>query len=245
MEPHQNGELQASSPQVAPKRKHSLPRRDILDPDRLATRKPWVKSSGPPETLFRRAAYYLSAFDYKAAAVWDLDTPILLHVVCNLRNYYQQDADQTVRLISWHFNSKSWEVWSPEAVRLAWELVEPYTPSLGLTDEDARSRQRVAEIEDEVTDLIAYTRSGGEVSVEKLFALYQEWFPDREIDRRLFGKAVNAVTGIKSKPKNGRRSYVGFHLPTEDELDDPAHSPDAAPPIHTSHAFPQNHRAAA
>ena len=195
-----------------------LPRRPRNSPEALATKLPWVQSTGPPITLFRRAAFYLSSFDYKEAATWDLDTVILARVICNLRNYYQQDADQTVKLITKYFHRHSWEVWSPEAIRLTWELVEPYTPSLGLADEDAQSMRRMAELEDEVADLIAHTRSGGRVSTSDLFALFKAWYPDFEVDARVFGKAVKAVTGIDSKSSNSKRYHEGFHLPSPEEL---------------------------
>lgn len=197
-------------------RKLRLPRRPRNSPEALASKLPWVRSTGPPTTLFRRAAFYLATFDYPEAAVWDLDSVILANVICNLRNYYQQDADQTVKLIRWHFNPKSWEVWSPEAIRLAWELVEPYTPSLGLVDEGAQSRRRMAELEDQVVDLIAYTLPGGRVSTSDLFALFKEWYPDFEVDARVFGKSVKSVTGIGSKSVNSGRYYEGFHLPSTD-----------------------------
>jgi hypothetical protein len=177
-----------------------------------------VRSTGPPATLYRRAAFYLTAFDYQEAAIWDLDTMILARVICNLRNYYQQDADQTVKLITKYFHRHSWEVWTPEAIRLTWELVEPYTPSLGLADEDAQSMRRMAELEDEVADLIAHTRSGGRVPTSDLFALFKAWHPDFEVDVRVFGKAVKAVTGIDSKSSNSERYYEGFHLTSPEEL---------------------------
>jgi hypothetical protein len=204
-----------------------------------------VKSTGPSKTLFRRAAVYLSAFEYAEAAVWDLDTQILAHIVSNLRNYYQQDADHTVKLVTRYFNPKSWEVWSPEAIRLAWDLVAPYTPMLGLSDEDAQSRSRMIELENDVVDLIAYTRPGGKVSVPALFEVYRKWHPDNHVDQRVFGKMVKSVTGIESKPRNAVRWYIGFHLPTEDELRDLAHSSCDEIPFDPNYAYPRKRRIAA
>ena len=131
-------------------------------------RKPWVVATGTQGTRSRKAAQYLRVFDYKEAARYELDTPILAKVVCNLRNYYQQDTHQTVELITALFNPKSWQVWSKEAITLAWELVEGFTPSLGLADAKAIAKQRAAMIEYEVVDLIAWTRQGDRVDREDL-----------------------------------------------------------------------------
>ena len=154
------------------------------------------------------------------AARFDLDTVILAKVICNLRNYYLQSAEQTVELVRSVFNPKSWQVWSPEGVKLAWELVEGYTPSLGLSDEKAVAKQRAALIENEVMDLIAWTKSGGRVSGEDLRAVFAEWNPDLNVTPREFGLAVKAVTGLSTRTSNGTRYWVGFHLPTSEEEKD-------------------------
>ena len=78
--------------------------------------------------------------------------------------------------------------------------------------------RRMTELEDEVVDLIAHTRSGGRVSISDLFALFKAWYPDFEVDVRVFGKAVKAVTGIDTKSSNSNRYYEGFHLPCPEEL---------------------------
>ena len=181
---------------------------------------PWVIATGRPETLSRKAAEYLRVFDYKEAAGFDSDVAILGKVVCNLRNYYRQSAEQTVELVTGVFNPKAWTAWSPEGIKLAWDLVEGFTPSLGLSDEKAVAKQRAALIEDEVVDLIAWTRSGGRVSGEDLLAVFTAWNPDLLVTPREFGAAVKAVTGQSTVPIHGVRFWVGFHLPTPDELNE-------------------------
>ena len=183
-----------------------LPRKGTFNP------LPWVKASGPKDVLSVKAAYYLHIFDHKKAAKYYLDTPILAEVVCNLRNYYQQDVEQTVELIMQLFNPKSWEVvWSPEAVRLCWEYVGRFTPSLGFDDVDAVAKRRTAELEDAVVDLIAYTIPGGRVSGEVLRKTFSEWYPDLEFTSVAFGLAVSAVTGMKSRTSGPTRYWYGFH----------------------------------
>lgn len=182
---------------------------------------PWVKATGTPETLSRKAAQYLRVFDHERAAWYDLDTMILAKVVCNLRHYYQQSADQTVQLIVTLFNPKAWDVWSAEAVRLTWDLVEGFTPSLGLTDERAKAKHRAALIENEVVDLIAWTRQGERVSSEELRNTFMEWYPDLPVTPREFATAVRAVTGQSTVAIHGTRYWVGFHLPTSEELAGP------------------------
>jgi len=204
---------------IRPKRKRPpqsdlyLPRKGTFNP------LPWVKASGPKDVLSVKAAYYLHIFDHKTAAEHYLDTPILAHVVCNLRNYYQQDVEQTVELITKLFNPKSWEVvWSPEAIRLCWEYVERFTPSLGFDDVDAVAKRRAEDLEDAVLDLIAYTVPGGRVSGEDLRATFTEWYQDLEFTSVAFGRAVSAVTGMKTRSSGDKRYWYGFHIPTPEEL---------------------------
>ncbi len=179
---------------------------------------PWVIATGRPETLSRKAAEYLRVFDYKEAAQFDPDVAILAKVVCNLRNYYRQSAEQTIELVTGVFNPKAWTAWSPEGIKLAWELVEGFTPSLGLADEMAVAQRQAADLEDAVVDLIAYTKSGGRVSGEDLRNLFRVWNPDLQFTDVAFGLAVNAVTGMTSKASHGTRYWIGFHLPTPEEL---------------------------
>jgi len=187
-------------------------------------RLPWVKATAHKKTLEEKAVHYLEIFNHDTPFRREMPEMTLAKVVCNLRNYYQQDAEATLRLIQSLYNGKCGYEWTPEGIRLAWELSEPYTPSLGLADEDAQSKMRVAEIEGEMADILAYTRSGGRVSLPDLFALFREWYPEREVENEVLGKTVNAITGIRSKPSNSVRYYYGFHLPTPEELLDPAHT---------------------
>nr|WP_320133184.1 hypothetical protein [uncultured Holophaga sp.] len=151
----------------------------------------------------------------------------LAKVVCNLRHYFRQDQESTVRLIQKHYNPKSDYQWSEEGIRLTWDRVAPFTPFLGFVDVDAQSKRRVADLEDDVIDLIAFTRSGGQASTKELFATFKAWHPDLEVDPRVFGKAVKAATGINTKSSNSERYYEGFHLPSPEELMDTAHTPGA------------------
>lgn len=131
---------------------------------RLGTtnRKPSAPSSASADIRHGQAIFYLTkVFDHKAAFDQDLPTMILAKVVCNLRNYYLQNQESTVELIRTYFNPKSADVsWSPEAVRLMWECVARFTPSLGLVDETAIADQRREFLENEVVDLIAWTVPG-------------------------------------------------------------------------------------
>ena len=191
---------------------------------RLGTfsRKPWVPSSASADIRHGQAIYYLvHSFDHEAAFERDLPTMLFAKVVCNLRHYYVQDQESTVDLIQTYFNPKCWdEPWSPEAVRLMWEYVEPFTPSLGLADETAIADQHRAFLENEVVDLIAWTVPGGRVLDHDLLRVFREWNPELEIDvsLNLFTRAVNAVTGLTKHRSNGKAHWIGFCLPTAAEL---------------------------
>lgn len=182
-------------------------------------RKPWVKSANSPDILNQQAAHYLLIFDYRKAAKFSLAVEILAKVVCNLRNYYSQSADQTVRLIQQLFNPKSHVMWSPEGIRLVWELVEPYTPSLGLVDEKAIAKQKAMLVRQEVAYLLEWTVPDGRTLDADLLAVFREWNPEIEITSNLFSRAVKAVTGLSKFYSNSKGYWVGFHLPTVTELE--------------------------
>lgn len=200
-------------------------RRRVKPPSiRLGTlsRLPWVPSSAPADIRLGQAAHYLvHVFDHDAAFERELPTMTLAKVVCNLRNYYLQDQESTVNLILTYFNPKCMDdPWSPEAVRLMWECVEPYAPYLGIVDEKAIAKQVKRLLENEVVDLIAWTEPGGRVLDKDLEQVFREWNPELGIEftGNLFTRAVKAVTGLSKFYSDSKAFWVGFHLPTAEEL---------------------------
>lgn len=173
----------------------------------------WVKASGSPGTRHKKAAQYLKRFDHSEAAKFDAAELTFLKVVCNLRHYHCLDKEQCVTLIADLYAPKIDCLWSPEATRLAWDLVEDSAPSLGLSDGTARARWTSAEIEDAVIDLIAETLPGGRVLRDDLMGMFQSWYPDMQVTKRQFTVAVAVVTGIATTPVHGKRYFIGFHHP--------------------------------
>jgi hypothetical protein len=199
--------------------------RPVIHRSGAITKRPWVTASGTPALKEEQAAYYLRIHDYESAHLFDQPEFDLLKVVCNLRHYFGMSRDQTVILMSLLFNPRADVQWSPAGISLAWELVVDYTPALGLKDADAIAKQRKLDIEDAVTELLAYTRSGGRVEINTLLAVLNEWHPDLDASATELGRAVRAISGIKSGASKSKSYYSGFHLPKPDELLDPAHSP--------------------
>lgn len=186
----------------------------------------WSTASGTSEQREEQAAMYLRLFDHEEARKFDQLELTLSKVVCNLRNYHGMSKEQTVMLMRALFNPKLEAPWSDEAISLAWDLVADYTPWLGLVDVDGIARQKADEIEDAVVDLLAYTRSGHRVTTDEFFATFKAWNPDLAIDKKnRVSSAVREVAGIESMPYRGEgRCYPGFHLPSPQELLDPAHA---------------------
>lgn len=185
--------------------------------------RPWAMASGVPEVRERQAAIYLRLFDHENARLYDAPEFVLLKVVCNLRRYFGMNLEQTASLMTALYNPMSDHRWSREGISLAWELVSGFTPSLGLKDVDGVARQRAVEIEDVVTELLAYTRAGGRVQVDVLWEVLNTWEPDLHASKTELGKAIKAITGIESGSSKGIRYYSGFHLPTPAELQDADH----------------------
>lgn len=192
------------------------PQEPLHDP--RSGRLPWVIASGPHAVRLVKAEFYLAHFNYKEVAEDFLDTDIFANVVCNLRNYHKLNMAETVGLIVKVFNRISSVVWSPEAVKLAWELVHGFTPTLGVSDERTVAMRRAALIENEVVDLIACTSSGGRMLCEDLLATFNQWNRYLGVTKRELGVAVKAITGISSTPIHGFRYWVGFQLPSKEEL---------------------------
>jgi hypothetical protein len=187
-------------------------------------RRKWVTATGTPEQKEEQAAFYLRIFDHAHARYFDQPEFSLLKVICNLRNYHGMSKDQTVILMRELFNPKLETPWSNEAICLAWDLVADYTPWLGLTDVNAIAMQKAIEIEDAVVDLLAYTRSGHRTTTDEFFATFRAWNPDLETTKTAVSRAVHEITGIKTTGYEEGRCYKGFHLPSAQELMDPAHA---------------------
>ncbi len=143
---------------------------------------------------------------------------ILAKVVCNLRCYYLQDKENTVRMVKTYFNTRCWDdPWSSEAIGLIWECVEGYTPSLGLSDKAGIAKQKAQFLAREVAYLLESLPCEGRVLDKDLFSLFQEWNPDMEITSNQFSRAVSEVTGLSKTHSHSKRYWVGLHLPTVDE----------------------------
>jgi len=176
-------------------------------------RKAWVTAAGTTQSRLTMAAFYLNGLDHKEAAIFDQPVKTMAKVVCNLRNYFRLDAKQTAELMISLFNPKARFRWSEEGILLTWELVEGFTPSLGLSDKDAVAKQQLAALEEDVIDLLAHTYLGKRVSVEDLFNRFQELYPEVDTNEIAIGRVITALTGISSHSSKGVRYYSGFHLP--------------------------------
>jgi len=181
--------------------------------------KPWVIATGSPATRERKAAHYLKVFNHDTPFRREMPEFTLAKVVCNLRNFYQQDAEMTVKLVQSLYNDKSGYAWTSEGIRLAWELSEGYAPSLGLADEKAIAKQWAALLREEVAHLLGWVKPGGRTLDKDLLKVFREWNPDIEVTSNAFTRAVQAVTGMCKTPSNSCRYWDGFHIPTADELE--------------------------
>lgn len=210
-------------PTSEPGRKFNV--RPLLPRTGCVTKRPVSPATGTPDQREEQSAYYLRIFRHDLAFIYEKPEFTLLKVVCNLRNYFGMDLNQTVMLMEELFNLMADMPWSREGISLAWELVADYSPSLGLKDVDAVAKQEVIDLEDEVTALLAYTRSGGRMTTDDFFHLLMEWNPDLKTTKTAVSSAVLDIVGIKktSSYRDGR-SYKGFHLPSAGELLDLAHS---------------------
>lgn len=205
---------------AAPRKRirHRLPRNGAKK------RRPWTTATGTPEQLEEQANMYLRLFDHENARYFDQPELTLSKVVSNLRNYHKMSKKQTVMLMQALFNPKLETPWSIEAISLTWDLVADFTPWLGLQDIAGVAMQKAVEIEDAVIDLLAYTRSGHRATTDEFFAAFQAWNPDLKTTKTAVSRAVHEVAGIEATPYREGRCYPGFHLPTPEELKDPAHA---------------------
>jgi hypothetical protein len=201
----------------APRRRLFLRRNGTLN------RKPWKAARGNASSRERQAAYYLKGFDHENAWLFDEDEFSLLKVVCNLRRYFGMGKEQTIKLMTSLFNPKARTCWSPEGIALAWDLVEEYAPGLGLNDPVAITEKSRLELEDDITDLLAYTREGGRVPTTDFYNELKKWNPDLKVTKTAVTQAVKRITGKETKPFRKGRCYPEFHLPTAQELEDSNH----------------------
>ena len=140
---------------------------------------------------------------------------ILAKTVCNLRRYYKQNKKQTIRIIVSIYNPISRINWSVEDIGLIWELVEAYTPSLGLKDEQAKAKQQQLDLIREMEYVISQLPKGGKISVPEFMDLLKSWNPDIDPTGKAVGDAMRIIKDEVSRPSNGTSYYHGFHLPKE------------------------------
>lgn len=195
------------------RRKHRL---RVELPQKKSPRK-WVHATGSPVWLEAQAITYLMQFDHGNAWVNDRPAFTLAKVVCNLRNYHLQSKEETIELIMKYFNGKCGVMWSPEGIGLTWEMVEPYTPSLGLKDETAVRLELAAELYELAVDLVLMLEQGGRVLVTDLYAFFLEVNPDLDPVPTdvAFGIAFGDATCRKSTPSRSKRYWSGFRIPEE------------------------------
>jgi len=210
-------EAQAECRTHRPRKRLSLPRHGVVTP------RPSEAARGDEGALEEQAAHYLRIFDHELAQIFDEPEFTLLKVVCNLRNYFGMSQDQTVMLMVSLFNPKTHLPWSRVAIVLAWELVAGYTPWLGLDDPVAIADQKRSDLDDEVTELLAYTREGGRVTTEDFYKMLKKWNPDLDVKKTAVTQAVKRITGIEATGYRDGKCFPGFHLPTEEELMDIHH----------------------
>ncbi len=210
-------EAGSPAPSHSPRKLLFLPRKGAVN------RRPWAAASGNHALREKQAAHYLRIFNHENAMLFDAPVFTMLKVVCNLRNRFGMDQQQAAMLMKCLFNPKLKNPWTQEGIALAWNLVADYTPGLGLRDAKAIAKQRKFDIEEEVTELLAHTRPGSRVEIHALLAVLNEWFPDLHASATELGRAVRAITGIRSGTSKGKCYYSGFHLPKASELPDSHH----------------------
>jgi hypothetical protein len=82
----------------------------------------------------------------------------------------------------------------------------------------AVARQKARMLAREAAYLLDFTIPSGRVLDKDLLKLFQEWNPEIEVTPNLFTRAVTAVLGHGKKPSGGKQYWMGFHIPTAEEL---------------------------
>ncbi len=184
---------------------------------------PWATARGDAGALEEQAAHYVRNFDHKNAQTFDEPEFALLKVACNLRHYFCMSQEQTVMLMVNLFNPNTDLPWSREGIALAWELVTDYTPWLGLNDPVAVAEQKRRDLDDAVTEVLAYTRAGERVTTEDFYRLFKKWNPDLNVKKASVTQSVKRITSIEATGYREGKCFPGFHLPTAAELMDTQH----------------------
>lgn len=189
-----------------------------FEQDRLPRRIPRkaVHARGSAESRHAQAVFYLRNFDYESAFLWDRQPEATLaKVVCNLRNFHLQSREATIKLVREFFNPRARYNWSPAGIGLTWDLVEHYTPLLGILDQRAADQERADDLYDRAVDLILMMEPGGRVLASDLYAFFLSENSDLEPAPTAVavGIAIGDVTGKSPASSKGKKYYSGFHLP--------------------------------
>jgi hypothetical protein len=180
----------------------------------------WVTATGTWKTRVKKAKYYLGVAARVPSDAADRSDALFI-VVCNLRRYFRLKAPFAAVLFAEHYaprlvkSSPDIQPWTTQEVLEKYRLAgkRGMYPTLGVSDPRAKRKAARMDLRKEVRAFIRRcVIAGGSCTPKELLAAFITFRGGEAVNDNAFGRAVVAVTGIKSITPFGKRTYRGFHI---------------------------------
>lgn len=182
-----------------------------------------VKATGLFPTRIKKAKFYLRHGAWRSIAGMQGHTALMV-ATANLRLYFDLPKDIGLSLLKDLFNPRCADIhgnpapWSDAELEHKWkEAGKPGIYStLGAADPRAVAKKRSNDLTAEVRAfLVAFTIQEGICNPTILRDAFIVWRGGEEVTQTAFGRAVSAVTGVRSTKPGGVRIYRGFRLSSD------------------------------
>lgn len=180
----------------------------------------WVSATGTWRTRVKKARYYLCQAAWVPASA-EGQSKALFIVVCNLRRYFRLQGPFTAILIQEHYMPKlasrvaEFQPWTVADILEKYRLAgkRGMYPTLGVSDPRAKKKAEKIALHKEVRAFIKrHVVPGGSCTPQELLTTFIAYRGGTIVNSNAFGRAVVAITGVKSVTPFGKRTYRGFQL---------------------------------
>jgi len=185
------------------------------------TKRPiWVIATGTLITRTKKARFYLQKTAWVPTEAENRQKSLLV-IACNLRLYHWLPMNLSIAMVMEHYNPRCKDSsgmpapWTLEEISAKFQRAggRKMYPTLGVSDPKAKQMCAVHNLEKEVKRFIRYrTVEGGSCTPLDLRNAFISFRDGVEVNATAFGRAVAAVTGIRTITPFGKRIYRGFHV---------------------------------
>lgn len=180
----------------------------------------WVEASGTLPSRIKMARTYLRTHSWKSISGMNGHSALLV-VMTNLRLFHCLDQSLALAMVKDYFNPRCVDKqgnpspWSDAELLHKWKQAgrSGAYPTLGVKHPRALAKVASLKLESEVAEFLGHvTQPGGRSNPTLLRLAFIAYRGGEVVDETPFGRAVSAVTGIRTTTPGGPRVFQGFQL---------------------------------